>query len=375
MIDRLICIVVIAVMCSIVAACATTGHSVTTDVTAPRTVKPPSYVHPELALYLLRFMNSLETFGFRVAQTDDPRAMQLRLDFDPSPFHMRVTASLWQAGMPLVTVEALNAGWGTVIAHSSAVANLVESAATSFEAELRKVAPRLEITADAFSMAPQPPTQGPFVSTGTAFAVLTPTTLVTAFHAVKGAKSIEVSCGSGLKAMANIEKIDPANDLALIKTGLPAPAHLDLAPDNSLTIGQKVFTVGFPVPDILGLEAKYAEGSVSSLTGLGGAVNLLQITVPLQPGNSGGPLSDEAGRVVGVVTSSAAVQAFLRHTGTLPQNVNWSVRSEYLRPILTGVFAQTAYQETSPVERVRKSVCLIRASSTLPLPAAAERQR
>ena len=91
-----------------------------------------------------------------------------------------------------------------------------------------------------------------------------------------------------------------------------------------------------------------------------GAVSLIQTTVPIQPGNSGGPLSDEAGHVVGVVTSTAAVQSFLKYTGTLPQNINWAVKSEYLHPLLSGISQDPVYVAPA-IERVEKSVCLIKA--------------
>ena len=121
-----------------------------------------------------------------------------------------------------------------------------------------------------------------------------------------------IVCEAGTVATGIVEKIDPANDLALILISVPALGYLEMSAENSLRVGQKVFTMGFPVPDVLGYEAKYSEGAVS----------LIQTTVPIQPGNSGGPLSDESGHVVGAVTSSAAVQSFLKYTGTLPQDIN-----------------------------------------------------
>lgn len=211
---------------------------------------------------------------------------------------------------------------------------------------------------------PDGPTPSPSVRTGTGFAIQNARTFVTAFHVVDGARNIDVTCAGGQQATAVVERIDPANDLALLRVSQATPAFLDIAAENSVSIGQKVFTVGFPVPGLLGTEAKYSDGSVSSLSGLSGAANLLQITVPIQPGNSGGPLIDESGRVVAVVTSTAAVQGFLRRTGTLPQNINWAVRSEYLRPLLSGVSTQSAQLRSSPIERAQLSVCLVKAMGT-----------
>ena len=225
--------------------------------------------------------------------------------------------------------------------------------------------PRIEIIFECVdkpsAVASPRPESAPSVSTGTAFVVQNSTTLITAFHVIEGARTIEVTCGAGQQSPALVERIDPANDLALLKLTAPALAHLELAPDNSVVIGQRVFTIGFPVPSLLGTDAKYSDGAISSLSGLFGAANLLQVTVPIQPGNSGGPLVDESGRVVAVITSTAAVQGFLRRTGSLPQNINWAVRSEYVRLLLSGILFQQGNAQGSAVERVRLSTCMVKA--------------
>jgi len=209
----------------------------------------------------------------------------------------------------------------------------------------------------------QPVLPKPSASTGTGFLLRNALTLVTAYHVIENANTITVTCGGGHQASATVERIDPSNDLALLHLSSPAQSYVELAPENSLVIGQKVFTIGFPVPELLGGNAKYSDGAISSLTGIHGAANVLQITVPIQPGNSGGPLIDESGRVVGVITSSAAVQGFLRRTGTLPQNINWAVRSEYVQPLLAGVKLQTQPSSVKPVKRAELSVCLIKATN------------
>ena len=116
---------------------------------------------------------------------------------------------------------------------------------------------------------PPRPASVPSVTTGTGFAIHNPTTLITAFHVIEGARSIEVICAAGQHAAAIVERVDSAvdsaNDLALLKLSVPAPSYLELAPENSATIGQKVFTIGFPVPGLLGTEAKYSDGAIISL--------------------------------------------------------------------------------------------------------------
>ncbi len=196
-------------------------------------------------------------------------------------------------------------------------------------------------------------------STGTGFAVNDPFTVATAYHVIDGASSVVVVCANGQQSTAKIDNSDPPNDLAVLRIQSPAPYFLELAANNSVALGQRVFTVGFPVPDLLGMSAKYSDGTVSSLTGLFGATSLLQISVPIQPGNSGGPLINEKGEVIGVVTSTAAVAAFAERTGTIPQNVNWSVRSEYLKFMLSPQKKDPSREILEPIEAAKQSVCLI----------------
>lgn len=170
---------------------------------------------------------------------------------------------------------------------------------------------------------------------GTAFIVDTSGLLLTAYHVVEGATEVAVRCQGEEFRVAIVQSQAPLVDLALLKvSGAQFAARLQFAPSSSATLGQRVMTIGFPAPDLLGTDAKYSEGTVSGTSGPGGDASFLQISVPIQPGNSGGPLLDEAGRVIGIVVSSAAPAAFLKSTGSLPQNVNWAVKSEFARPLL-----------------------------------------
>jgi S1-C subfamily serine protease len=122
--------------------------------------------------------------------------------------------------------------------------------------------------------------------------------------------------------------------------------------------------MGYPVAEILGQGPKYTNGVVNSLSGVGGEASLLQISVPVQPGNSGGPLVNERGEVVGIVTSTAAVQTFLAVTDSLPQNVNWAVKAEYARPLFNSPgFRIYAANGKEAVQRVRQAICMVEVSS------------
>ncbi len=86
----------------------------------------------------------------------------------------------------------------------------------------------------------------------------------------------------------------------------------------------------------------------------------MQTTVPIQPGNSGGPLVNQRGEVVGIMTSTAAVRAFLALTGTLPQNVNWAVKADFAAPLFEPpVDGRVASSREAAIKQAIGSVCLI----------------
>ena len=157
-------------------------------------------------------------------------------------------------------------------------------------------------------------------------------------HVVENGKSFEVYVPSLKKKLpAKLVVSDAANDLAVLQVeswktvphspALPPP----IASSTKAKIGDKVFAIGFPLPDALGTEAKYTSGDVSSLSGIGDDKRVIQISAPIQPGNSGGPLALADGRIVGVVVATLNYRLTLKESGSLPQNVNFAVKSDYLR--------------------------------------------
>lgn len=200
----------------------------------------------------------------------------------------------------------------------------------------------------------------PTESTGTGFLIGTNGTVVTAYHVIEDATEIQVRLPSGAWVDARPLKHSRTTDLAILGVPMATPAYLTIADMSGVKQGQRVFTLGHPVSSVLGEEVKYTDGVISSLTGLQGEDCLMQITVPIQPGNSGGPLVNEAGEVVGVITSSAAVSAFLRLTGTLPQNVNWAVKANYLTSMVGDQPETQTVSDADVIERVKKAVVFIR---------------
>ena len=112
---------------------------------------------------------------------------------------------------------------------------------------------------------------------------------------------------------------------------------MPVAASRAVKLGGTVATVGFPNIGLQGFAPKLAKGEIASLSGAGDDARYFQISVPVQPGNSGGALVDEHGNVVGVVSAKLDAATALRSSGALPENVNYAVKSGYLLTFLESV--------------------------------------
>ena len=142
---------------------------------------------------------------------------------------------------------------------------------------------------------------------------------------VKDATKVRLLTGAGL-IDAKVVQVDATNDLALLKAdGRFAP--LPIAASRTVALGGTVATVGFPDIGLQGFAPKLAKGEIASLSGAGDDPRYFQISVPVQPGNSGGALVDERGNVIGIVSAKLDASAALAASGALPENVNYAVKS------------------------------------------------
>jgi len=95
-----------------------------------------------------------------------------------------------------------------------------------------------------------------------------------------------------------------------------------------------VFAFGFRLKSILPDEMKGTKGMINALSGLGNDTRFIQMSAAIQPGNSGGPLLDQSGNVVGIVTSKMDAVKMAQHTGDIPQNINFAVKTLLVRDML-----------------------------------------
>jgi len=157
--------------------------------------------------------------------------------------------------------------------------------------------------------------------------------IATNHHVIEGATDIEVSFNYGReikKYKASLIKSDELNDLSIIKIDDFEFEEFNNIPYNFKTdlsrVGEDIFTLGYPLTSILGEEIKLTDGRISSKTGFQGDIRLYQTTAPMQPGNSGGPLFDFRGNLIGINSSVVKKE--------IAENVSYSIKSVYLKNLI-----------------------------------------
>lgn len=169
------------------------------------------------------------------------------------------------------------------------------------------------------------------VSTGTGFLITASGHVLTNAHVVDGCTSADV----GAAGPGAIVAIDERNDLAMVKLLTP-PSGIEPVTfaRDSAPLAATVAALGYPLQGYLATSLNFTVGNVSSLAGMGGDTSRLQITAAVQPGNSGGPLVNDRGHVVGVVVAKLDALKMAIATGDIPQSVSFAIRSEAARAFL-----------------------------------------
>lgn len=165
-------------------------------------------------------------------------------------------------------------------------------------------------------------------STGTGFIVSSSGHVLTNAHVVDGCGTFRVD-----GVPATLVDASDVFDLALLKTTIGPEKSVAVFSASPAKLNSDVTVVGYPYAQLLG-GLNVTRGSVSSLTGLGGDATRLQITAPVQSGNSGGPLIASDGEVVGVIVSKLDALLMARNNGDVPQNINFAIRGEIAKVFL-----------------------------------------
>jgi len=167
------------------------------------------------------------------------------------------------------------------------------------------------------------------VWTGTGFS-LTNNYIATNYHVIEDARSIQIlGINGNFKNTYNASVVatDKYNDLAILKvsgctissSGIPYSVKT-----TTSEVGEEIFVLGYPLTSTMGDEIKLTTGVISSKTGFQNDVSQYQISAPIQPGNSGGPLFDSRGNIIGVVSA--------KHKGA--ENVGYVIKASYLKNLV-----------------------------------------
>ncbi len=193
-----------------------------------------------------------------------------------------------------------------------------------------------------------PSIPGKIIGAGTGWFVA-PEIIVTNYHVIEGGQNFSIALRNGKEIPVRPISIDRVNDISILRAieGVESSRCLPLSL-NTEKQGSRVFTLGFPHADVLGQKSKLTDGLVSSITGLEDDHRFYQISVPLQAGNSGGPLINLRGGVVGIVTAKLSAVTIYNATGDLPENVNYAVKTAYLKILLDSEGIQ--YKEENQTE-------------------------
>jgi TPR repeat protein/S1-C subfamily serine protease len=189
--------------------------------------------------------------------------------------------------------------------------------------------------ARAGTAAPQPEAKGPkLYATGTGFVVSRAGHVLTNLHVVGDCALVRTGRSDADSEKAAIAAVDNENDLALLLPPAGTHAVATFRQGGGVRPGDSVVAVGFPLQGLLASSTNVATGTVSALAGIRDDIRYLQISAPVQPGNSGGPLLDLSGNVVGVVVAKLDALKVAEATGDIPQNVNFAIKDSVARSFL-----------------------------------------
>mgnify|MGYP001266470350 CR=1 FL=1 len=169
-------------------------------------------------------------------------------------------------------------------------------------------------------------------SSGSGFAVSKNGYIITNNHVIEGCKKVAAHIQQ-IKIPLSVVSSDTKSDVALLKGNFRPTTVIPIS-DNLPELLQDIYVAGYPFGDKISTSVKVTKGIVSSLTGIGNNYSNIQIDAALQSGNSGGPILDEKGNVVGVAVSKLDAKYMFDKYGSIPENTNFGVKSIIVRNIM-----------------------------------------
>jgi TPR repeat protein len=197
-------------------------------------------------------------------------------------------------------------------------------------------------------------------ATGSGIVVNSQGDVVTNEHVVHGCLGVRVG-----SEWAQVKTAKADKDLALIRISHSESHPATVRDEEPLRPGDAVIAIGFPLFGLLSEEQNVTTGTVSALAGPRGNRQWFQISAPVQPGNSGGPVADLSGNVIGVVVGTLSTAVLSRATGAIPQNLNFAINGRTLRSFLDGERVQYRTARSERKLEVADAVSLVRSATVL----------
>lgn len=202
------------------------------------------------------------------------------------------------------------------------------------------------------------------ISTGTGFFISNDGYILTNSHVIEGSSNISIIL-NGKSVPAILVDHDRSNDIALLKIN-ESVEGLPIELKKKTKQGAEISVLGYPNIGLQGNEQKATFGFINANSGIQGDTRYFQISSPIQPGNSGSPMINEQGVVIGIASASLNQTAAIKATGTLAQNVNYAVKIPYALPMLIshGVeyiepSSKKFFEKTELIENIADSVVLV----------------
>ena len=172
------------------------------------------------------------------------------------------------------------------------------------------------------------------VASGTGFYVSNSGHIITNHHVIDGCKDMKV-ISKGMTIETLVLATDPSNDLALLKAKEASRTYFSISNKQPEEL-QDIIVAGFPFGNRISTSIKFTQGIVSSLTGVGDNYSQIQIDAALQPGNSGGPIMDSKGNIVGVAVAKLSLKKIMADYGVVPENTNFGIKASAVRNLMVG---------------------------------------
>ena len=221
----------------------------------------------------------------------------------------------------------------------------------------------IRVFTDPSAPAPSPEARRPVSvprgkTSGTGVLVSRDGDLLTNAHVVKNCERVEINKVGTAPSVARVLASDQASDLALLKASIPVSTPPAFRKDPR--VGENVFAFGFPLAGILASSGNFTSGSITANAGIEDDATKLQISAPVQPGNSGGPLLDQFGNIVGIVVSKLDALKYAEATKDLTQNVNFAIKSvvaiDFLKAHGVTVITAAESQSLDPADVAERAI-------------------